>query len=84
MCKHSAFLVRNEGMSHEEFLDHWRDEHVPIAREIPGVVRYARVVPIDPPNSAPSVTTTLRRTKTSKSSGSTRRTIYPYRQALSP
>ena len=48
LYKHSAFLVRKEGMSHEEFLDHWANEHVPLAREIPGVVRYARVVPTEP------------------------------------
>ncbi|MFB6221824.1 MAG: EthD family reductase [Halolamina sp.] len=48
LYKHSAFLVRKEGMSHEAFLDHWTNEHVPIAREIPGVVRYARVVPTEP------------------------------------
>ena len=48
LYKHSAFLVRKEGTSHEEFLDHWANEHVPLAREIPGVVRYARVVPTEP------------------------------------
>lgn len=48
LYKHSAFLVRKEGMTHEEFLDHWTNEHVPLAREIPGVVRYVRVVPTDP------------------------------------
>jgi uncharacterized protein (TIGR02118 family) len=48
LYKHSAFLVRQEGMSHDAFLDHWANEHVPIAREIPGVVRYARVVPTEP------------------------------------
>lgn len=51
LYKHSAFLVRKEGMSHDEFLDHWENEHVPLAREIPGVVRYARVVPTDPQSS---------------------------------
>lgn len=51
LYKHSAFLVRKEGMSHADFLDHWTNEHVPIAREIPGVVRYARVMPADPENS---------------------------------
>jgi uncharacterized protein (TIGR02118 family) len=51
LYKHSAFLVRKEGMSHEEFLDHWANTHVPLAREIPGVVRYARVVPTDPENA---------------------------------
>ncbi|POG56147.1 EthD domain-containing protein [Haloferax marisrubri] len=48
LYKHSAFLVRKDGMSHDEFLDHWANTHVPLAREIPGVVRYARVVPTDP------------------------------------
>ena len=51
LYKHSACLVRKEGMSHEEFLEHWANEHVPLAREIPGVVRYARVVPTDPQSS---------------------------------
>ncbi|MFB6072015.1 MAG: EthD domain-containing protein [Halobacterium sp.] len=48
LYKHSAFLVRKDGMSHDEFRDHWANEHVPIAREIPGVVRYVRVVPTEP------------------------------------
>ncbi|NIS35880.1 MAG: EthD family reductase [Actinobacteria bacterium] len=48
LYKHSAFLVRKDGLSHDEFLDHWANEHVPIASEIPGVVRYARVVPTQP------------------------------------
>ncbi|ELZ69318.1 hypothetical protein C457_09304 [Haloferax prahovense DSM 18310] len=48
LYKHSAFLVRKDGMSHDEFLDHWANTHVLLAREIPGVVRYARVVPTDP------------------------------------
>ncbi|XVH31415.1 EthD domain-containing protein [Haloferacaceae archaeon DSL9] len=48
LYKHSAFLVRKDGMTHEAFLDHWANEHVPLAREIPGVVRYARVVPTNP------------------------------------
>lgn len=48
LYKHSAFLVRKDGMSHEAFLDHWANEHVPLAREIPGVVRYVRVTPTEP------------------------------------
>ena len=51
LYKHSAFLVRKEGLSHEEFVEHWANEHVPLASEIPGVVRYARVVPTDPQSS---------------------------------
>ncbi|WIV66972.1 EthD family reductase [Natrialbaceae archaeon AArc-T1-2] len=51
LYKHSAFLVRKAGMSYEAFLEHWATEHVPLAREIPGVVRYARVVPTEPDTS---------------------------------
>ncbi|PSQ18229.1 EthD family reductase [Halobacteriales archaeon QS_8_69_26] len=46
--RHTALLVRKDGMTHEEFRDHWLNEHVPIAREIPGVVRYTTTVPTDP------------------------------------
>jgi uncharacterized protein (TIGR02118 family) len=48
LYKHSAFLVREEGMDHDEFVERWAAEHAPLARKIPGVVRYARVVPTDP------------------------------------
>ncbi|SEL97857.1 EthD domain-containing protein [Haloferax larsenii] len=48
LYKHSAFLVRKDGMTHEEFLDHWQNTHTPIAKEIEGVVRYCQVVPTDP------------------------------------
>ncbi|ELY40361.1 EthD domain-containing protein [Natronorubrum tibetense] len=48
LYKHSAFLVRKEGMSHQEFVDYWQTEHTPIAREIEGVVKYNTVLPTDP------------------------------------
>ncbi len=48
LYKHSAFLVRRPGMTHEEFLDYWQSNHTPIARQIEGVVRYATVVPTEP------------------------------------
>ncbi|WP_135534355.1 EthD domain-containing protein [Halostella pelagica] len=51
LYKHSAFLVRQDGMSHEEFVDYWQNNHTPIAREIEGVVRYATVLPTDPENA---------------------------------
>ena len=51
MYKHVALLVRKAGMSHEEFTEHWQEEHTPIAREIEGVVRYATVLPADPGSS---------------------------------
>ncbi|WP_306060631.1 EthD domain-containing protein [Natronococcus wangiae] len=51
LYKHSAFLVRQEGMTHEEFVDYWQTNHTPIAREIEGVVKYNTVVPTDPDNA---------------------------------
>ncbi|MEY7851968.1 EthD family reductase [Natrarchaeobius sp. A-rgal3] len=51
LYKHSAFLVRQDGISHEEFVDYWQSQHTPIAREIEGVVRYATVLPTDPVNA---------------------------------
>ncbi len=51
LYKHSAFLVRQEGMTHEDFVDYWQTNHTPIARGIEGVVRYTTVLPADP-NSA--------------------------------
>ncbi|MFC4439969.1 MULTISPECIES: EthD domain-containing protein [Natrialbaceae] len=51
LYKHSAFLVRQEGMTHEEFVDYWQTNHTPIAREIEGVVKYNTVIPTDPDNA---------------------------------
>jgi len=48
MYKHVALLVRKDGMSYEEFLEHWQETHTPIAREIEGVVRYRQVLPTEP------------------------------------
>ncbi|SDQ21592.1 EthD domain-containing protein [Natronobacterium texcoconense] len=51
LYKHSAFLVRQEGMTHEEFVDYWQENHTPIAREIEGVVKYNTILPTDPENA---------------------------------
>jgi uncharacterized protein (TIGR02118 family) len=51
LCKHSAFLVRQDGMSHEEFRAYWEDNHSPLAKDIEGVVRYHTVYPTDPENA---------------------------------
>ena len=48
LYKHSAFLVRKAGMSHEAFREYWEHEHTPLARDIEGVVRYHTVYPTDP------------------------------------
>jgi uncharacterized protein (TIGR02118 family) len=51
LYKHSAFLVRKDGMSHEEFRDYWEENHSPLAKDIEGVVRYHTVYPTDPENA---------------------------------
>lgn len=47
LYKHSAFLNRMDSMSHEDFFTYWADKHAPIARDVPSVVRYVRVIPPD-------------------------------------
>jgi uncharacterized protein (TIGR02118 family) len=51
LYKHSAFLVRQDDMTHEEFVDYWQENHTPIAQEIEGVVKYNTVLPADPENA---------------------------------
>ena len=51
LYKHSAFLVRKNGMSHEAFREYWETEHSPLAATIEGVVRYHTVYPVDPEHS---------------------------------
>ncbi|WP_435349674.1 EthD domain-containing protein [Haloarchaeobius sp. HRN-SO-5] len=51
LYKHSAFLVRKDGMTHEEFREYWESNHSPLAKDIEGVVRYQTVYPTDPANA---------------------------------
>ena len=51
LYKHSAFLDRQDGMTHEAFVDYWQTNHTPIARDIEGVVKYTTVLPTDPDNA---------------------------------
>ena len=48
MYKHVALLVRQDGLTHDEFVEYWQTEHTPIARDIEGVVRYHTVLPENP------------------------------------
>ncbi|WP_290816276.1 EthD domain-containing protein [Halovivax sp.] len=52
LYKHSAFLVRKDDLTHQEFVEHWQENHTPIAREITGVVKYDTIVPTDPANQS--------------------------------
>jgi uncharacterized protein (TIGR02118 family) len=44
-------LSRADGMSTEEFRDHWLDDHAPVASELPGLRRYTVSFPTDPDRS---------------------------------
>ncbi|MGE4220784.1 MAG: EthD family reductase [Alphaproteobacteria bacterium] len=50
--KKVSFLTRKAGMSREDFLRHWRDDHAPLLLETPGlrepILRYAQNDPLPP------------------------------------
>jgi uncharacterized protein (TIGR02118 family) len=37
-----SLLTRKPGLSHEEFVRHWRDIHGPLAHGVPGLRRYVQ------------------------------------------
>lgn len=59
MIKLVNLLVRDEGWTHDEFVRRLRDEHVPLAADLPGVERYTTSVPRDSGRAAYDATTTL-------------------------
>lgn len=47
--KKAVFLItRKEGMSHDEFVEYWQTEHVPLAKRHPGLEKYVTSIPDDP------------------------------------
>ena len=40
MIKTVSLLTRKAGMSHDEFVDRWVNEHAPLAHAVPGLRRY--------------------------------------------
>lgn len=48
MYKLIVHIDRKEGMSEADFHDHWDNEHVPIVKEIPNLVKYTTSVPAEP------------------------------------
>ncbi len=52
MAKIVILLVADEELSHEEFVWRLREEHVPIAEDLPGLVEYRTSVPSDPERAA--------------------------------
>lgn len=52
MRKLVNLLVRQDELSHDEFVDYWLTEHAPMAEELPGVRKYTTSVPGDPEKAA--------------------------------
>ena len=48
MIKMVDLAVRKEGLSHEEFVERWLGEHVELAKQLPGLRKYATTVVSDP------------------------------------
>src|SRR5246127_987546 len=42
MIKSIGLLTRKDGLSHEEFVEHWLEIHAPLAHAVPGVRRYVQ------------------------------------------
>lgn len=42
MIKTVGLLTRRDGITHEEFVRHWREVHAPLAHAVPGVRRYVQ------------------------------------------
>ena len=40
MIKSFSFLTRKPGMTHDQFVRHWHDVHVPMSHEVPGLRGY--------------------------------------------
>lgn len=48
MYKVVFFAKKKEGWDDDEFYEHYEEEHVPLAKELPGIQRYTYGKPIDP------------------------------------
>ncbi|PSQ16482.1 EthD family reductase [Halobacteriales archaeon QS_8_69_26] len=51
MIKQVILLDRKEGMSFEDFEDHWLNEHAPLLDDMPNVEGYTVDLPTDPEKS---------------------------------
>jgi uncharacterized protein (TIGR02118 family) len=59
MVKLVNLLVRAEGWTLDEFVRRLREEHVPLAEDLPGARRYTTSIPRDPERAAYDAITTL-------------------------
>lgn len=42
MIKSIGLLTRRDGLSHQDFVQHWFEVHAPLAHAVPGVRRYVQ------------------------------------------
>jgi uncharacterized protein (TIGR02118 family) len=42
MIKSLSLLVRKEGLTRAQFVEHWVDVHAPLAHKVPGVRHYVQ------------------------------------------
>ncbi|HUG37633.1 MAG TPA: EthD domain-containing protein [Candidatus Limnocylindrales bacterium] len=42
MIKSVSLLTRKDGLTHEQFMDHWVRIHAPLAHAVPGLRRYVQ------------------------------------------
>ena len=42
LIKSIGLLTRKDGLSHDEFVQHWYEVHAPLAHAVPGVRRYVQ------------------------------------------
>jgi uncharacterized protein (TIGR02118 family) len=47
MIKSLSLLVRKDGMTHEQFMNHWVNIHGPLALKVPGIRRYVQSHVVD-------------------------------------
>ena len=52
MVKMVQLLVKRDDYTHEAFVERWRGEHAELAKDLPGLQRYATAVPNDPARSS--------------------------------
>jgi uncharacterized protein (TIGR02118 family) len=56
MVKHISFVHRAAGMTHEEFLERWKNLHAPLVKaRLPGLRKYVGSIPCRPPGSNASM-----------------------------
>lgn len=51
MVKAVAILKRRPDLTFQQFVDHWRNVHAPLALQIPGVVKYVQSPTLQRPNA---------------------------------